>query len=38
MKFDPEKITYVEGQHGPRIQYTVIEPNYSDKGEKEIWD
>jgi hypothetical protein len=27
---------HVEGQFGPRIQYSVIDPNYSDKGEKKF--
>lgn len=36
LKFDPEKIKHVEGQYGPRIQYSVIDPNYSDKGEKKF--
>jgi hypothetical protein len=36
LQFDPEKIKHVEGQYGPRIQYTVINPNYSDKGEKKF--
>jgi hypothetical protein len=34
--FNPEKIKHVEGQFGPRIQYSVINPNYSDKGEKKF--
>lgn len=34
LKFNPEKIRHVEGQFGARIQYTVIDPNYSEKGEK----
>ena len=36
LQFHPEKIKHVEGQYGPRIQYTVINPNYSDKGEKKF--
>jgi hypothetical protein len=32
--FDPEKIKHVETKFGPRISYSVIDPNYSDKGEK----
>jgi hypothetical protein len=36
LHFNPEKIKYVEGQFGPRIQYSVINPNYSDKGEKKF--
>jgi hypothetical protein len=36
LQFNPEKIKHVEGQYGPRIQYTVINPNYSDKGEKKF--
>ena len=36
LQFNPEKIKQVEGQFGPRIQYSVINPNYSDKGEKKF--
>lgn len=36
LQFNPEKIKHVEGQFGPRIQYSVINPNYSDKGEKKF--
>jgi hypothetical protein len=36
LHFNPEKIKHVEGQFGPRIQYSVINPNYSDKGEKKF--
>ena len=36
LQFDPENIKHVEGQYGPRIQYTVINPNFSDKGEKKF--
>jgi hypothetical protein len=36
LQFNPEKIMHVEGQFGPRIQYSVIDPNYSDKGEKKF--
>jgi hypothetical protein len=36
LKFNPEKIKHVEGQFGVRISYTVIDPNYSDKGEKKF--
>ncbi|CAN5381483.1 hypothetical protein BH18THE2_BH18THE2_30990 [soil metagenome] len=31
-----EKIKHIEGQFGPRIQYSAIDPNYSDKGEKKF--
>ena len=34
LKFDPERIKIVEGQYGPRIQYTVIDPNFPDKEKK----
>jgi hypothetical protein len=34
--FNPEKIKHVEGKFGPRISYSVIDPNYSDKGEKKF--
>lgn len=34
LKFNPERIKIVEGQYGPRIQYTVIDPNYPDKEKK----
>jgi hypothetical protein len=36
LQFNPEKIKQVEGQYGLRIQYMVIDPNYSDKGEKKL--
>jgi hypothetical protein len=36
LHFNPEKIKHVEGQFGPRIQYSVINPNYSDKSEKKF--
>lgn len=36
LQFNPEKIKPVEGQYGIRIQYLVIDPNYSDKGEKKF--
>jgi hypothetical protein len=36
LQFNPEKIKQVEGQYGLRIQYMVIDPNYSDKGEKKF--
>ena len=36
LQFNPEKIKPVEGQNGIRIQYMVIDPNYSDKGEKKF--
>ena len=36
LQFNPEKIKQVEGQYGIRIQYMVIDPNYSDKGEKKL--
>jgi len=36
LQFDPEKIKHVEGKFGPRISYSVIDPNYSDKGEKKF--
>jgi hypothetical protein len=36
LKSNPEKIKHVEGQFGIRISYTVIDPNYSDKGEKKF--
>jgi hypothetical protein len=34
LKFNPERIKIVEGQYGPRIQYTVIDPNYPDNEKK----
>jgi hypothetical protein len=34
--FNPEKMKHVEGQFGPRIQYSAINPNYADKGEKKF--
>jgi hypothetical protein len=36
LQFNPEKIKQVEGQYGIRIQYRVIDPNYSEKGEKKF--
>ena len=36
LQFDPEKIKQVEGQYGVRIQYLVIDPNYSDRGLKKF--
>lgn len=36
LQFNPEKIKPVEGQYGIRIQYMVIDPNFSDKGEKKF--
>jgi hypothetical protein len=36
LKFIPEQIKHVEGKFGLRISYTVIDPNYSDKGEKKF--
>lgn len=36
LKFNPEKIKHVEGKFGLRISYTVIDPNYSDKGDKKF--
>jgi hypothetical protein len=36
LQFNPEKTKQVEGQYGLRIQYMVIDPNYSDKGEKKL--
>jgi hypothetical protein len=36
LQFNPEKIKQVEGQYGLRIQYMVIDPNFSDKGEKKF--
>jgi hypothetical protein len=36
LQFNPEKIKRVEGNFGPRIQYLVIDPNYSDKGFKKF--
>jgi hypothetical protein len=36
LKFNPEQIKPVEGKFGLRISYTVIDPNYSDKGEKKF--
>ena len=36
LQFNPEKIKHVEGQFGIRISYAVIDPNYSDKGEKKF--
>jgi hypothetical protein len=34
--FNPEQIKQVETKFGPRISYTVIDPNYSDKGDKKF--
>ena len=36
LQFNPERIKEVEGQYGARVQYMVIDPNYSDKGEKKF--
>jgi hypothetical protein len=36
LKFNPERIKIVEGQYGPRVQYTVIDPTYSDKETKHL--
>jgi hypothetical protein len=36
LQFDPEKIRHVERKFGSRISYSVIDPNYSDKGEKKF--
>jgi hypothetical protein len=36
LKFNPEQIKAVEGKFGLRISYAVIDPNYSDKGEKKF--
>ena len=36
LMFNPEKMKQVEGQYGIRIQYMVIDPNYSDKGDKKF--
>jgi hypothetical protein len=36
LQFNPDKIKQTEGQFGIRIQYTVIDPNYADKGEKKF--
>jgi hypothetical protein len=36
LHFNAEKIKHIEGRYGVRIQYTVINPNYSDKGEKKF--
>lgn len=36
LQFNPERIKHVEGQYGIRIQYLVIDPNYSDKGDKKF--
>src|SRR5918995_5485181 len=36
LQFNPDKIKQTEGQFGLRIQYTVIDPNYADKGEKKF--
>ena len=36
LQFNPERIKHVEGQYGVRIQYLVIDPNYSDKGDKKF--
>jgi hypothetical protein len=36
LQFNPEKVKQTEGQFGIRIQYVVIDPNYSDKGEKKF--
>jgi hypothetical protein len=32
----PDMLRHVEGNFGLRISYSVIDPNYSDKGEKEF--
>ena len=36
LQFNPEKIKHVEGQYGIRIQYLVIDPKYSDRGDKKF--
>jgi hypothetical protein len=36
LMFNAEKIKHVETKFGPRISYTVIDPNYSDKGDKKF--
>jgi hypothetical protein len=36
LQFNPEKIEPVKGQYGIRISYTVIDPNYADKGPKKF--
>ena len=36
LQFDAEKIEPVRTQFGPRISYSVIDPNYSDKGLKKF--
>jgi hypothetical protein len=36
LQFNPEKIEPVKGQYGIRISYTVIDPNFADKGPKKF--
>ena len=36
LQFNAEKIEPVRTQFGPRISYSVIDPNYSDKGLKKF--
>ena len=36
LQFNPEKIEPVKGQYGIRISYTVVDPNYADKGPKKF--
>lgn len=36
LQFNPEKQEQVRTQYGPRISYSVIDPNYADKGLKKF--
>jgi len=36
LQFNPEKIEPVKGQYGIKISYTVVDPNYADKGPKKF--
>ena len=36
LQFNPEKIEPIKGQYGIRISYTIIDPNYANKGEKKF--
>jgi hypothetical protein len=36
LQFNPDKVKQTEGQFGIRIQYAVIDPNFSDRSEKKF--
>lgn len=36
LQFNPEKIEQVKGQYGFKISYSVIDPNYADRGPKKF--